>query len=153
MRFATFNPDGSIETAHNDNTIDQLPDGAIELTDEQFRDWPNYRRNGQMVVYAPPAQISNFATQKAAETARWMAIREPYFGRLASIASRLYTSDPAGSASADAVSNSLLGLFTDSTVTAATDISTYRAALKARYGQAVSLATPSAAAEFGKYDK
>ena len=95
----------------------------------------------------------DFATLKAAETARWMAIREQFFGRLASISSRLYASDPAGSASADAVANSLLGLFTAPTVVAATDIATYKYELKERYKVAIALATPSAAAEFGKYDK
>ena len=100
------------------------------------------------------ARLPTFAALQAAEKSRWQAIREPYFGRLASIGSRLSAAgDTAGAASCVAVANSLLGLFTDATVTAATDIVTYKAALKARYTQAVMLATPSAAAEFGKYDK
>ena len=92
---------------------------------------------------APP----NFAAQQAIEKARWMAIREQYAGRLASIASRLYASDLLGSTSADAVATSLLGLFTDPAVMAATDIVGYKNALNARYANAFSLATPSAAAE------
>lgn len=100
------------------------------------------------------ALLPTFASLKAAETARWMAIREPYFGRLASISVRLAKAgDTAGADSCTAVANSLLGLFTDSAVTSATEITAYKNALKNRYAQAVMLATPSAAAEFGKYDK
>lgn len=104
-------------------------------------------------IWQGGAWVVSFALLKATETAQWMALREPYFGRLASIASRLYATDPAGSASADAVANSLLGLFTDAAVVAATDITAYKAALKSRYAQAIAFATPSVAAEFGKYDK
>jgi hypothetical protein len=36
MRFAFFNEQGRIDTSHNDDTVNQLPDEAIELTDQQW---------------------------------------------------------------------------------------------------------------------
>jgi hypothetical protein len=36
MRYAFFNADGWIDSAHNDDTVKILPDGAIALTDEQW---------------------------------------------------------------------------------------------------------------------
>ncbi|UCV02307.1 DUF4376 domain-containing protein [Dechloromonas denitrificans] len=36
MRFATFDADGRIDTAHNDDTVIKLPDGAVQLTDIQW---------------------------------------------------------------------------------------------------------------------
>ncbi len=102
----------------------------------------------------PDLGAASFAELKSVEIARWKAIRDPYFARLASIETRLSAAgDAAGAASAVAVANSLLGLFTDSTVTTATTFPAFTSALKIRYAQAVALATPSAAAEFGKYDK
>lgn len=124
-----FDSDGS-QDAHI--TADMMP-----LTDAEFS-----------AMTAP-----SFVSQKTAEIIIWTIIRDKYAGRLASIASRLYTSDPAGAASADAVATSLLGLFADPAVVAATDIAAYKLALKARYTQAVMLATASARAEFGRYDK
>lgn len=95
----------------------------------------------------------SFASQKAAELALWKGQREQFMGRLASIASRLRVADPVGAASADAVATDLLGLFTAPAVVAATDIATYKAALKTRYVQAVMLATTTALAEFNKYNQ
>lgn len=109
---------------------------------------------GESFADEPPTVAPDFEALKKVEKAVWMTMREPYFARLASIDSRLsLAGDVAGAASAVAVANSLMGLFTDSTVMAAIDIATYKYALKERYKQAIALATPSAAAEFGKYDK
>ena len=36
MKFAYFNNEGRVETAINDQTISQIPEGAFELNDEQF---------------------------------------------------------------------------------------------------------------------
>ncbi len=56
MKFATFNLDGTIEGAHNNEMLDQLPDGALELTDEQFAQSTNLRRtaDGLSVEFFTP---------------------------------------------------------------------------------------------------
>lgn len=45
MKYATFNPNGTIAVACNDDTVTELPSGALELSDAQFLTWPNYRRS------------------------------------------------------------------------------------------------------------
>lgn len=107
----------------------------------------------QSIYAAHDPLKADFPGLKTVETGIWMTTRDKMCGRLASIASRIRTSDPAGAASCDAVADSVLGLFTDPAVVAALDIAAYRLALKARYNKAKALATLSAAAEFGKYDK
>lgn len=36
MRYAFFNAEGRVDTAHNDDTVSQLPEGAVALTEKQF---------------------------------------------------------------------------------------------------------------------
>lgn len=36
MKFAFFNDQGRVETAHNDDTVSELPPGAVELSDDQW---------------------------------------------------------------------------------------------------------------------
>lgn len=56
MKYATFNPDGSIAQACNDDTVAELPGGALSMTGEQFANWPAYRRSedGLSLVLADP---------------------------------------------------------------------------------------------------
>ena len=130
--------------------VDQS-DGYYETdaSDGQLPEWT------KSLISCPvrPANVPDFASLKAAENATWLTARDKMCGRLASIASRLYASDPASSTSCDAVATSLLGLFTAPAVVATTDITAYKLALKTRYTQAILLATIAARAEFGRYDK
>ncbi len=104
-------------------------------------------------VFDPPPEPF-FADLKAIEINRWMELREKMFSRLNNIERRLAASgDTAGAASCITVSTSLLGLFTATTVTSATTMPALTAALKARYAEAVAVATATARAEFKKYDK
>lgn len=56
MKYATFNPDGSIAQACNDDTVAELPGGALSMTGEQFANWPTYRRSedGLSLMLADP---------------------------------------------------------------------------------------------------
>lgn len=54
MKYALFNSDGTIVQACNDHTVAELPEGARELTDEQFANWPAYRLVNGVIVYSPP---------------------------------------------------------------------------------------------------
>lgn len=133
--------------------IQRVADGAfipVALGNADYQAYLDWVAAGNTIA---PVDAQSFAQLKQAEIATWMAVREKMCGRLASIASRLFSSDLTSSQSCDAVASSLLGLFTDPAVVAATDIASYRTALKSRYMAAVSLATPAAMAEFGKYDK
>lgn len=53
MKFAYFNELGRIETAHNDDTIDSLPEGAIGLTEEQFLNHFDYELVAKKLVLNP----------------------------------------------------------------------------------------------------
>lgn len=56
MKFAILGVDGTIAQACNDDTVTTLPDGTLSMTDEQFANWPAYRRSedGLSLVWVPP---------------------------------------------------------------------------------------------------
>ena len=50
MKYAFFNEQGRVETAFNDDTVDAIPQGAVELTEEQW--WKRFDlrlSNGELV--------------------------------------------------------------------------------------------------------
>lgn len=99
------------------------------------------------------SRVPSFASLKAVEEAFWKAEREKMNGRMNSIQDQLNAiGDTAGAASCRALRQSLLGLFTDSAVVAATTMPALKAAFKARYKVATDLATTSAKLEFVKYE-
>lgn len=94
-----------------------------------------------------------FVELKAVEVAFWKSERDKMIARMTSIESQLTaTGDTAGAASCRALRQSLLGLFIDPAVVAATTMSDLKAAFKARYKVATDLATTSAKLEFLKYE-
>lgn len=98
--------------------------------------------------------MTDFVVQKAAETAKWKTQRAQMLSRVEGMAARFERAgDAESAASCDLVTEGLFAMFTHSTVTSATDIDTYKAALKARYLAAVSLASPAAKLEFKRYDQ
>lgn len=101
-------------------------------------------------IYVPqPA----FADLKAVEVAYWKAEREKMIARMNSIQDQLNAiGDTAGAASCRALRQSLLGLFTDPAVVAATDMPALKAAFKARYKVATDLASMSAKLGFVRYE-
>lgn len=108
--------------------------------------------NGALVLKVP--KLSSFAALKVIEIASYMNEREKMLARVTNISQRLEAAgDTVSATSCIDVSNSLLGLFTDAAVVAATDIVGLRAALKARYNQAAALASAQAKLEFKRYDK
>ena len=44
---------GRLWEVHNDSTVTELPDGAVEITDEQFNNRFDYLVEGGEVVYSP----------------------------------------------------------------------------------------------------
>lgn len=95
-----------------------------------------------------------FQALKAIEISSHIETREKMCARVAGIGQRLgRAGDTAGALSCDAVVNGLLDVLKHSSVTEATDIVSLKAALKARYSAAVSVATASALTEFKRYDK
>lgn len=50
MRFCFFGPDGHIESSHNDDTVEVLPEGAFELTEANWDDrFYLLMRNGEVI--------------------------------------------------------------------------------------------------------
>jgi len=116
----------------------------LEITEQELLDHLQTR-----IAEGPP-----FASLKAAEVASYIETREKMCARVAGIGQRLgRAGDTAGALSCDAVVNGLLDVLQHSSVTEATDIVSLKAALKARYSAAVSVATASALTEFKRYDK
>lgn len=68
MKYAFFNAEGRVESAHNDDTVTELPDGAVELTEEQwFRRFDLRLANGKLVddpVVEPLDAVIGRAWQK-----------------------------------------------------------------------------------------
>jgi hypothetical protein len=108
-----------------------------------------------VILPTPPVPPGpTFAELRAAEISAKKDLRDKMCARLASIASRFAgNADPTTTSSCNAVATDLLNLFTDPAVVAATDIATFKAALQARYNAAVALASPTAKAEFARYDR
>ena len=107
----------------------------------------------EAAIYAPEPAGQSFAELKAVEVAYWKAEREKMIARMNSIQDQLNAiGDTAGAASCRALRQSLLGLFTDPAVVAATDMPALKAAFKARYKVATDLASMSAKLEFVRYE-
>lgn len=53
MRYVYFDNTGRVDLAINDDTVSVLPEGAVELTPEQFNDRFNYQLVNGELVYAP----------------------------------------------------------------------------------------------------
>lgn len=53
MRYAFIDEEGRVVSAHNDETIHQLPEGSIEINDEQFDSRLNLRWDGASWVFDP----------------------------------------------------------------------------------------------------
>lgn len=123
------------------------PEGGIEVATA-----PNHARDiwsGMAWVPFQPA----FVDLKAVEVAYWKDEREKMNSRMNSIQDQLAAiGDTVGAASCRALRQSLLGLFTDPAVVAATTMPVLKAAFKARYKVATDLATTSAKLEFLKYE-
>lgn len=58
MKYAFFNQDGRIDTAHNDDTVKDVPAGAKELTDDQWNKRFDLRLQGDELIDDPlPAPV------------------------------------------------------------------------------------------------
>ncbi len=53
MRFAFFDQQGRVESAHNDDTVSELPEGAVELSVDQWEDRFNLRFVSGNISYDP----------------------------------------------------------------------------------------------------
>ncbi|HEU4708296.1 MAG TPA: hypothetical protein VFS17_03195 [Methylophilaceae bacterium] len=72
MRYAFFNAQGRVEIACNDDTIDQLPAGAVELTQEQWNDRFNLRlQDGELIndPIVPEVEVPQRVTMRQARLA------------------------------------------------------------------------------------
>ena len=67
MRYAFFNDGGRVESAHNDDTVVELPEGAIELTEEQFSDRFNLKLSKKKLTVSPVVATKPTVEQLAAE--------------------------------------------------------------------------------------
>jgi hypothetical protein len=54
MLFAYFDTTGRVAAAHNDATVSTLPDGAVELTEEQWTNRFSLRLVGDVCIVDPP---------------------------------------------------------------------------------------------------
>jgi hypothetical protein len=138
-------PDNSLHSLSEEDVANggeaYLPAGAVAITDAE----------AEALRPVPPAPT--YASLKAVEIAKYKDMREKMLARVTNIGQRLSAAgDNESAASCVAVSNSLLELFTDATVIAATDIVEFKSALKSRYIQAIALASAIAKAEFKRYD-
>ncbi len=73
MLYAFFNQEGRVDTAHNDNTVLQLPEGAVELTEKQFDERFDLRLVGGALVVdplpPPPPRVPQSVTMRQARLA------------------------------------------------------------------------------------
>lgn len=68
MKFAFFDESGRVQSAHNDTTAVTLPQGAVELTDEQWsRRFDLRRASGQLVFDVAPVPMEDAAQTKRSE--------------------------------------------------------------------------------------
>jgi len=84
MRYAFFNPEGRVESAHNDATVTKAPQGAVELTEEQFADRFNLKLEGGRVLSAPvevpaPTYEQLVAVVEAKRAAAYRLEADPLF--------------------------------------------------------------------------
>lgn len=56
MRFAFYDENGRVISAFNDETVIELPTGAVELTEEQFDNRFNYQLIDGVLTFVPPQQ-------------------------------------------------------------------------------------------------
>lgn len=66
MRYAYFNPEGRVDTAHNDDTLKVVPEGAVELTQAQFEDRFNLMyRDGNLskVPFITPKSLDQVVSE------------------------------------------------------------------------------------------
>lgn len=68
MRYAFFNAEGRVDTAHNDDTVAELPEGAVELTEEQFEGRFDLRLVGGALVVEPFVQPPEILKARAWES-------------------------------------------------------------------------------------
>lgn len=71
MRYAFIDDEGRVLSAHNDDTVDELPDGAVLIDESQFEDRFNLRWTGHTwiqdaadigdaVIHQAKVQVSRF---------------------------------------------------------------------------------------------
>lgn len=71
MKFAFFDETGRVREAHNDDTKEGLPDGAVELTDEQWEArWDLVLTGGTVSVSAQTPALSALREAAAARLSR-----------------------------------------------------------------------------------
>ncbi|MCY1167134.1 hypothetical protein D9M73_70910 [compost metagenome] len=136
-----------------------IPGGAVDIA-------PPDLPHGMVARYAegawvfepepvdPGPVLPTFAQMKEAEKVKWMAQRALMLTRVENMAGRFARAgDTLTAASCDLVAEGLLEMFSHPSVADATDIDSYKAALKARYNAAVGLASTAAKLEFKRYDQ
>lgn len=74
MRYAFFNEDGRLETAHNDSTIDSLPDGAVELSEFEWENRFELLLKGDELITKPlEINLENLAASARIKRNRLLA--------------------------------------------------------------------------------
>lgn len=57
MRYVSLNEDGTIDVSYNDDTIEDLPKGCVELSEEEWDNRLLYKRvNGEWVEIPKPQE-------------------------------------------------------------------------------------------------
>ena len=110
----------------------------------------------EFIADGSPALLPPFSVIKAAEFASFIATREKFISRMYGvwadfIALKTVAGDTSA-ASAKTVIDGLLGLTTDPTVTAATDIASLKLAMKARYNAVIGAALPEVLIAYKRRD-
>ena len=145
MLYVKFGPDGRVTDAGNDSTLTELPEGAFEVSGEQFAARFDLLRQNDSVIVSPPGP-----TPETEETARVRAltyirfIRPPMLAALsgvAGMASRRGDADIAQSA--DDAAQALLEIQNLPAFLAATTYEGMQVAVLTRYAQIVSTTHPT----------
>lgn len=74
MKYAFFNDDGSVRSAHNDQTIDEVPSGAVSLSEEQWENRCNLRLvDGELFVVESQVSREDMEAHVRRERSRLLA--------------------------------------------------------------------------------
>ena len=165
MKYALLSENGAILQACNDSTISELPEGAVTLTDEQFANWPSYRRRNDGTGFdlippvqpTPEEQAAIYEEIKRHLLAEALVKRDILLGHLrwfytkaveevdAAVGQAAIDAATAKRAAIDTAINSLQNVFTDPRVVAAIDgeVKPVLATIKNEIGYALAQASPA----------
>ncbi len=71
MKFVYFGDDGKVVSAHNDDTVSEIPKGATGVSDEQWGDrWNLQLAKGKIIVTPAEVAVEDLAATVRRERAR-----------------------------------------------------------------------------------